>query len=96
MEQPYTCGPVCVCLYLAGPGLVLLVLSGDLRCSALQGFEFDVAGNFSHKRTADIPFWLLKHQVVTQNTHTIGWQKSKMSQTAVCKKKEACSDQALI
>lgn len=74
-----------VCVYLAAPGIVLLVLSGDLCCSVLQGFEFDVAGGFGHKRAADVPLWLLNQQKVTQNTwynrltkcynYTVVWQK---------------------
>lgn len=57
-------------MYLAAPGLILLVLSGDLCCSGLQGFEFDLAGSFGYECTADIPLWLLKHKEVLQNTQS--------------------------
>lgn len=60
--------PVVLCVYLAASGLILLVFSGELCRSALQGFEFDVARNFGYKCTADVPLWLLKHQEVTQHS----------------------------
>lgn len=56
------------CWYLTAPGLVLLVLSADLCCSALQRFQLDVAGYFGYKCTADIPLWLLTQQEVAENT----------------------------
>lgn len=48
--------------YLAAPGLIFLVLSGDLLCSVHQAFQFNVVGSVGHKCTADIPLRLLNHR----------------------------------
>jgi hypothetical protein len=48
--------------HLAGLRLVLLVLSRGVACTG-PGFGSDVTGSVGHKRTADVPLWLLEEEI---------------------------------